>query len=79
MDSSVSLQTIKNTIPTLSPAERRELLHLLVDTFTEPGDQSASGRKRSLRELRGLGKHIWEGIDAQEYIDQQRDEWDSRP
>ena len=31
---------------------------------------------RRLSELRGLGKEIWQGIDAQAYVDRLRDEWD---
>ncbi|MGI2904184.1 hypothetical protein [Tolypothrix sp. VBCCA 56010] len=31
--------------------------------------------KRSILELRGLGKEIWNGIDAQEYVNQERDSW----
>jgi hypothetical protein len=30
-------------------------------------------------ELHGLGAEIWQGIDAQEYVDQLRSEWDDRP
>ena len=33
-------------------------------------------RKRQLTELRGLGKEVWGGIDAQEYVNEMRDEWD---
>jgi hypothetical protein len=29
-------------------------------------------------ELEGLGAEIWQGIDAQEYIDQLRSEWDEK-
>ena len=32
--------------------------------------------KRDLTELRGLGKEIWQGIDAQAYVNELRDEWD---
>lgn len=32
----------------------------------------AKPNKHSLLELRGLGKEIWEGIDAQEYVNQER-------
>jgi len=32
--------------------------------------------RRSIMELEGLGKEIWEGIDAQEYVDRERDSWD---
>ena len=31
--------------------------------------------KRSILELRGLGKEIWKGIDAQKYVNQERDSW----
>jgi len=34
---------------------------------------------RSLLELEGLGEEIWQGIDAQSYIDELRGEWDQRP
>ncbi len=34
------------------------------------------GRKRSITELRGLGKEIWKGIDPDEYVAKERDSWD---
>ncbi len=34
--------------------------------------------QRSLLELEGLGAEIWEGVDAQAYVDQLRSEWDHR-
>ncbi len=36
------------------------------------------GRGRSILELEGLGKEIWEGVDPRKYIDELRDEWDDR-
>ena len=33
------------------------------------------GPKRSITELKGLGKEIWKGIDAQDYVNQERDSW----
>jgi hypothetical protein len=33
-------------------------------------------KQPSLLELEGLGSHIWEGIDAQEYVDKLRQEWE---
>jgi hypothetical protein len=32
-------------------------------------------KKHSIMELRGLGKEIWKGIDAQDYVDRERDSW----
>jgi hypothetical protein len=60
----------------LSAQERKELVKLLIDTLDVT---ETSPRQRSILELRGLGKEIWEGIDAQEYVNQLRDEWDQRP
>jgi hypothetical protein len=62
---------------TLSVQERKELVKLLVDSLdiAEP----SARRKRSILELRGLGKEIWQGIDAQEYVNHLRSEWDERP
>ena len=34
---------------------------------------------RSLRELEGLGKVIWKGIDPQVYVTELRKEWDQHP
>lgn len=35
-------------------------------------------KKRSLLELEGIGVHNPIGMDAQEYVNQMRDEWDDR-
>ena len=40
--------------------------HLLL--FREPADW--------LKYMRGLGKEVWEGLDAQEYVNQERDTWE---
>ena len=39
----------------------------------------AAQRQRSLLELEGLGADLWQGIDAQHYVDELRQEWDQRP
>jgi plasmid stability protein len=33
-------------------------------------------RPLSLLDLEGLGKEIWEGVDAAEYVDEERRSWD---
>jgi hypothetical protein len=65
---------ILEEIRMLSLDERKQLMKLMVDMLSET--PQTPSQKHSLRELRGLGKEIWEGIDAQDYIDQQRNEWD---
>lgn len=39
------------------------------------GDASQNGPTRSLLELRGLGQELWEGVDAQIYVNEERDSW----
>lgn len=68
---------ILEEIRALSLEERKQLMKLMVDTLTETPTEPQ--KKHSLRELRGLGKEIWRGVDAQQYIDEMRDEWDRRP
>jgi len=71
----MTLQEIMKEAKALSAKERRELIKLLVDTLGT--DQSSSPTKQhSILELRGLGKEIWQGLDAQDYINQMCDEWD---
>lgn len=59
----------------LTPGERQELAQLLIDMNAD----NATHKKRQISELRGLGKEIWQGVDAQTYVDQLRDEWNERP
>lgn len=58
----------------LSIEERKQLMKGLIDLLAEPFLPSPQHHR--LRELRGLGKEIWQGVDAQAYIEQQRDEWE---
>jgi len=54
----------------LDPAAQRRLLDglsALVTGGREP--------KRSITELQGLGRQVWKGIDAQAYVNAERDSW----
>jgi plasmid stability protein len=48
----------------------QEVVHLLEKAAEAP-------KLHSIRELRGLGKELWEGIDPAEYVRSERDSWDS--
>jgi plasmid stability protein len=48
----------------------QQVIHILSQTVEQEEPLSILG-------LEGLGKEIWEGIDAVEYIRQERDSWDS--
>ncbi len=71
----MTLEAIVEEIRALPVETRKQLITVIVDSLTE--SSSPSG-KHSLRELRGLGKEIWAGIDAQAYVNKERDEWDQR-
>lgn len=67
----MNYEELTQEIRQLSVEERKALISFIVDTFTET-------KERSLLELEGLGAEIWEGVDAQDYVNQLRSEWDSR-
>jgi hypothetical protein len=72
----MTIAEILQQAKTLSVQERKELVKLLIDSLDVP--EAVPCQQRRLSELRGLGKEIWEGIDAQEYVNQLRSEWDER-
>ena len=61
-------------------SEVKQLLRLdLSPTGTGPTSviiARGSNGKDSLLKLRGLGKHLWRGIDAQDYINKLREGWE---
>lgn len=59
----------------LPPAERKRLAEIITQAMEQPTHQG----ERSLLELEGLGAELWEGVDAQEYVNELRKEWDHRP
>jgi hypothetical protein len=73
----MTMAEILQQAKTLSGQERKELVKLLIDSLD--ASEAVPYQQRRLSELRGLGKEIWAGIEAQEYVDQLRNEWDERP
>ena len=47
----------------------QEVVHLLSAALETP-------KPLSILELKGLGKELWEGIDASEHIERERASWD---
>lgn len=56
----------------LTPVEQLRLLEELAALVRQ---QIALQPQRSILELQGLGKEIWGNMDAQSYVDQERDSW----
>ena len=62
----------------LPPGDRLRLLAMMARDLA-PLDNTEAPREHSLLELEGLGAHLWDGIDAQDYVRGLREEWDHRP
>ncbi len=56
----------------LTPTDQ---LRLLDELATLVRRQATARTRRSILELQGLGKEIWQGIDAQEYVNRERASW----
>lgn len=63
----------------IKPLPDREKLRLIAKVSNDLAENETEKPKRSIMELHGLGKEIWEGIDAQEYVNELRNEWEHRP
>ena len=71
-------QLYEQQIKPLPAAERLRLVVMIAHDLATT-TISETPRQRSLLELEGLGAEIWGGIDAQEYVNELRQEWDHRP
>jgi len=63
--------SIKKQFSVLHEQEREKLLKELSQLV----HQKKESVKRDIFELRGLGKEIWEGMDAQKYVEKERASW----
>ncbi len=65
-------QEVRRQIESLTLDEQMRLMQelALIVSYRTPAKS-----KRNIMELEGLGKDIWRGIDAQEYVDRERQSW----
>jgi hypothetical protein len=54
-----------------------ERLRLIAELAASTATSAASEPQHSILELRGLGQEIWQGIDAQQYVQRERASWNS--
>jgi hypothetical protein len=69
----VSYDNILRNVESLSRAEQ---LRLISDLAEHLRLQATPENRISILELQGLGKEIWKDLDAQEYVDRERNSWD---
>ena len=69
-------QLYKQYIKPIPAAGQLELISLISRQLIKES-KLPDKKQRSLLELEGLGVDIWEGVDAQKYVDGLREEWAS--
>jgi hypothetical protein len=67
-----SYDQARKCVQALGPAEQLRLIAELVGRLS--GDLGRQPR-RSLLELQGLGKNVWQGVDVDEYLRRERSSW----
>lgn len=68
----VSYNRVVSEIKELSMTDQLRLLEDMVGLIRR---RTIGDHSRSILELRGKGKQIWQGIDVQKYIDKERASW----
>jgi hypothetical protein len=64
--------TVLNQVQRLSPEEQFQLLEDLVVILRQ---RTARKPQHSILEFEGLGKEMWEGVNVEDYINEERDSW----
>jgi hypothetical protein len=64
-------------IESIPDAEQLQLIAVISQHLSKNAVERKNTKTRSLLELEGLGAEIWQGVDAQEYVDELRDEWET--
>ncbi len=65
----------ENILRNVESLTRVEQLRLISDVVERLRVHGGPDRRVSILALQGLGKGIWNGIDAQEYVDRERASW----
>lgn len=66
-------------IKPLPPEARLRLLSVMAQELARAPENDDPPQQHSIMELHGLGRDIWHGRDAQEYVNELRQDWDQRP
>jgi hypothetical protein len=72
----MATRTYEQILAEASQLEQADQLRLLEGLAAQLRRQISGRPRHGITALRGLGKEIWRGVDAQEYVHQERDGWD---
>ncbi len=64
-------EILKRAKAELTPGEQQQLAEILAQHAGRK-----NGGVHQVTDFRGLGKEIWQGVDADEYVAGERDSWD---
>ena len=70
----LSIENLYSSITTFSVEEKLQLVTKILNNLDY---DELKGKKLSIKGLKGLSKELWQGEDAQEYVNKERNEWDT--
>ena len=68
----MATSTCENALQVVEPLSMEDPKRLLEELTARTAKDARPEEKHRIMELRGLGAEIWEGIDAQEYVNSER-------
>ena len=68
----ISHEKLLGEVEKLNQSEQLQLLEKIAALIRR---RTTAKTRRSILELQGVGKSIWKDIDAQQYIDKERESW----
>ena len=68
----ITYEHVLRNVESLSRAEQLRLISKLAENLRV---EAAPETRTSILDLQGLGKEIWQGTDAQDYVDRERESW----
>ena len=71
MSTQTNIEALIEAAKHLTPEDRERLIQAL-----RPQPESSAQQHR-ITEMRGLGKELWQDLDAQEYVNAERESWES--
>lgn len=72
----MSVASYEQVLQMTRQLELSDRLRLLEALAEELRHQVERPRRRSIMELEGLGAEIWQDVNAQEYVNQERNSWE---
>ena len=71
MSMQTNIEALIEAAKHLTPEDQERLVQALRQ------QSGSAARQHHITEMRGLGKELWQGVDAQEYVNAERDSWDN--